>query len=257
MDAIGPDVDVALGRQIALLPACARRARRPSAARWWMPTTRQHPCRAAPPAPRRSRRSRYPSGRGSAAASRSSSTGACRAAGSRENRMRSGSSASASRSRTRGWRTATGPMPVMTSRSGRWPWRTTRRWPSSVFRSACLPRKSATSASTAWASRARAPLRKTSVSWSSNVSWLNQFDDVIVGHGISLLRWRSGGVEHPHDMPPSRFTPSPTLGHSSTLQYTDIDPSQSASVRPLRLDVCDSPEVTISPWCEAFGTGLR
>ena len=28
------------------------------------------------------------------------------------------------RSRTRGWRTATGPMPVMTSRSGRWPCRT-------------------------------------------------------------------------------------------------------------------------------------
>jgi hypothetical protein len=34
-------------------------------------------------------------------------------------------------------------------------------------------------------------------------SWLNQLDDVIVGHGISLLRWRSGGVKHPHDMPPS------------------------------------------------------
>jgi hypothetical protein len=42
----------------------------------------QHPCRAAQPAPRRSRRSRYPSGKGSAAASRSTLTGACRAAGS-------------------------------------------------------------------------------------------------------------------------------------------------------------------------------
>jgi hypothetical protein len=40
-------------------------------------------------------------------------------------------------------------------------------------------------------------------------------DDVIVGHGISLLRWRSGGVKHPHDMPPFRFPPSPTLGDSS------------------------------------------
>jgi len=39
-------------------------------------------------------------------------------------------------------------------------------------------------------------------------SWLNQLDDVIVGHGISLLRWRSGGVKHPHDMPPSRFPTS-------------------------------------------------
>src|SRR5712672_604748 len=47
-------------------------------------------------------------------------------------------------------------------------------------------------------------------------SWLNQLDDVILGHGISLLRWRSGGVKHPHDMPPSRFPTSPTLGDSSS-----------------------------------------
>ena len=38
-----------------------------------------------------------------------------------------------------------------------------------------------------------------------DVSWLNQLDDVIFGHGISLLRWRSGGVKHPHDMPPFRI----------------------------------------------------
>src|ERR1019366_9163958 len=51
-----------------------------------------------------------------------------------------------------------------------------------------------------------------------DVSWLNQLDDVIFGHGISLLRWRSGGVKHPHDMPPFRFPPSPTLGDSSWKQ---------------------------------------
>jgi hypothetical protein len=45
--------------------------------------------------------------------------------------------------------------------------------------------------------------------------WLNQLGDVILGHGISLLRWRSGGVKHPHDMPPSRFLPSPTFSDSS------------------------------------------
>jgi glyoxylase-like metal-dependent hydrolase (beta-lactamase superfamily II) len=48
-------------------------------------------------------------------------------------------------------------------------------------------------------------------------SWLNQFDNVIVGHGISLLEWRSGGVKHPHDMPPSRFGPSPTFANSSEI----------------------------------------
>src|SRR5271165_6751056 len=78
-----------------------------------------------------------------------------------EYRMRAPSVAS--RSRTRGWRTATGPMPVMISRSGRWPWRTTRCWPVSVLRSACFARNSATSASTAWVSSARAPLRRISV----------------------------------------------------------------------------------------------
>jgi hypothetical protein len=51
-------------------------------------------------------------------------------------------------------------------------------------------------------------------------SWLNQMDDVIVGHGISLLRWRSGGVKHPHDMPPSRFPPSPTFSDSSMSSNT-------------------------------------
>jgi hypothetical protein len=49
-----------------------------------------------------------------------------------------------------------------------------------------------------------------------DVSWLNQLDDVIFRHGISLLRWRSGGVKHPHGLPPFRFPPSPTLGDSSS-----------------------------------------
>src|SRR6266852_1073342 len=51
-----------------------------------------------------------------------------------------------------------------------------------------------------------------------DVSWLNQLDDGIFRHGISLLRWRSGGVKHPHDMPPSRFLPSPTSGDSSSCR---------------------------------------
>src|SRR5215467_16322536 len=46
-------------------------------------------------------------------------------------------------------------------------------------------------------------------------SWLNQLEHVSVGPGISLLRWRSGGVKHPHDMPPFRFAPSPTFSDSS------------------------------------------
>src|SRR5262249_13371230 len=45
--------------------------------------------------------------------------------------------------------------------------------------------------------------------------WLGELDDVTVRHGVSLLHWRSGGVEHHHDTPPSPVTPSPTSGHSS------------------------------------------
>jgi hypothetical protein len=66
---------------------------------------------------------------------------------------------SPTRSRTRGQRTPTGPMPVMISRSGKWPWRTSRLRPSSVVSSEYLLSKVATSASTACASSARAPLQ--------------------------------------------------------------------------------------------------
>ena len=45
--------------------------------------------------------------------------------------------------------------------------------------------------------------------------WLGELDHVSVGHGVSLLHWRSGGVEHHHDTPPYPVTPSPTSGHSS------------------------------------------
>src|SRR6516162_6537118 len=34
-------------------------------------------------------------------------------------------------------------------------------------------------------------------------SWLRELENISVGHGVSLLCWRSGGVEHPHDTPPS------------------------------------------------------
>src|SRR5438477_6628433 len=47
--------------------------------------------------------------------------------------------------------------------------------------------------------------------------WLGELDHVTVGHGVSLLHWRSGGVEHHHDTPPYPVTPSPTSGHSSAM----------------------------------------
>src|SRR6266576_4756589 len=49
----------------------------------------------------------------------------------------------------------------------------------------------------------------------SKSSWLGELENVSVGHGVSLLRWRSGGVKHPHDTPPYPFMPSPTFAHGS------------------------------------------
>src|SRR5580658_10088951 len=81
---------------------------------------------------------------------------------------------SPTRSRTRGHRTATAPMPVMISRSGRCPWRTSRRRPSSVNLSVWVLSQAATSASTACPNSVLAPLRKTSVSGSENVpGWVS------------------------------------------------------------------------------------
>src|SRR5450759_3979358 len=55
--------------------------------------------------------------------------------------------------------------------------------------------------------------------------WLRELDDVIVGHGVSLLQWRSGGVEHPHDTPP--YPAAASHGRSATG-------SSHAAMRPSR-----------------------
>src|SRR5208282_1251493 len=120
-----------------------------------------------------------------------------------EKRMRS--PPLASRSRTRGHRTATGPMPVMISRSGRWPWRTSRRWPSSVSLSAWPPRKPATSASTACLNSARAPSRNTSVNGSENVpGW----DSLMILSWVTAYHSFGGEVEASNTPTIRRLTPS-------------------------------------------------
>src|SRR5256885_3273091 len=59
--------------------------------------------------------------------------------------------------------------------------------------------------------------------------WLGELDDVTVRHGVSLLHWRSGGVEHHHDTPPYHVKPSPTSGHSSGRT-----PPQSTRIPPMK-----------------------
>src|SRR6187455_973180 len=49
----------------------------------------------------------------------------------------------------------------------------------------------------------------------SKSSWLGELENVSFGHGVSLLRWRSGASNTPRyaALPP---LPSPTSAHSST-----------------------------------------
>src|ERR1700719_5176613 len=123
-----------------------------------------------------------------------------------EYRMRAPSVAS--RSRTRGWRTATGPIPVMISRSGRWPWRTTRRWPGLQIGMLC-EKLSNLRLDRLGQQRTRAATQDLCEGIGKG-PWLGERDDGTVRHGVSLLHWRSGGVEHHHDTPPYPVTPSPT-----------------------------------------------
>src|SRR5579871_4992523 len=51
-------------------------------------------------------------------------------------------------------------------------------------------------------------------------SWLAELENISLGHGVSLLQWRSGGVEYPHDTPPYPVMPSPTFVHSS-IEFAD------------------------------------
>src|SRR5437764_7328019 len=121
----------------------------------------------------------------------------------------------ASRSRTRGWRTATGPMPVMISRSRK----------TAVTHDALLARLgleigvlceklSNLRFDRLGQQRTRAAAQDLCEGIGKG-PWLGELDDVTVRHGVSLLHWRSGGVEHHHDTPPYPVTPSPTSGHSS------------------------------------------
>src|SRR5437868_6405953 len=45
--------------------------------------------------------------------------------------------------------------------------------------------------------------------------WLKQLDDVSIGHGVSLLCWRSGGANTPTIRRLLPVRPSPTFVHSS------------------------------------------
>src|SRR5262249_1433602 len=141
---------------------------------------------------------------------------------------------------TRGQRTATGPMPVTISRSGKCPWRTNRARPSAVSLSAWSPRKPATSASTACANSARAPLRKISVNGSLKVpGWAS----------LITLSWDTayhsfGGeveaFEHPHVR--RRLTPSSrhqlsriARSHQTQFTFTDCSLPDSLLISVARL----------------------
>jgi hypothetical protein len=77
----------------------------------------------------------------------------------------------------------------------------------------------------------------------SKSSWLAELENVSVGHGVSLLRWRSGGSNNPHDTPPylnsSHWTrpgsqetlPQVILGLIQRVFHRDMVPYLAASAK--------------------------
>ena len=129
---------------------------------------------------------------------------------------------SPTRSRTRGHRTATAPMPVTISRSGRCPWRTSRRRPSSVNLSVWVLSQAATSASTACPNSVLAPLRKTSVSGSENVpGWVSSKTLV----SVTAYHSFGGEVEALNTPTIRRLTPSCRHQLSALAPPPDRQPS--------------------------------
>src|SRR3984885_8140548 len=59
--------------------------------------------------------------------------------------------------------------------------------------------------------------------------WLAELENISLGHGVSLLRWRSGSFEHPHDTPPQPFMPSPTFANSSAPSVVSAIPNCGAA----------------------------
>src|SRR6516162_9092189 len=130
-----------------------------------------------------------------------------------EYRMRSPSPDA--RSRTRGWRTVTGPTPVMMSRSGKWAMAHHALMARLGLEIGMLCEKlSNLRLDRLGQQRSRAAAQDLCQGVGEN-PWLGELDDVTVGHGVSLLHWRSGGVVHHHDSPPYPVSPSPTSRHSS------------------------------------------
>src|SRR3954466_8891452 len=92
--------------------------------------------------------------------------------------------------------------------------------------------------------------------------WLDQLDDIILDHGVSLLRWRSGGLEHPHDTPPHpsrrhqlpRIPPSPAHRASATKRGSTTADHREAGAAHL-LDVASTAETAMAEVVTGDPTG--
>src|SRR5207237_8356956 len=93
-----------------------------------------------------------------------------------------------------------------------------------------LPPATAPGASIAWASRARSVAQHLGKRVGER-PWLKQLHDVSIGHGVSLLCWRSGGVNTPTIRRLHPVRPSPTFAHSSPVisrchrRFAEHDPA--------------------------------
>src|SRR5262249_27926730 len=70
-------------------------------------------------------------------------------------------------------------------------------------------------------------------------SWLRELQNISLSHGVSLLCWRSGGVEHLHDTPPypsrrHQLSPIAPPPHLKLYPFCPLKPASSRSGQPQR-----------------------
>ena len=150
--------------------------------------------------------------------------------------------ASLPRSRTPGTLTGTAPIPVITSRSGRWPCRTDRAPPSSVRFPEWASSNTERSASTACWIRSRPSARGMSVSGSAeNPCGSGKAVRVVVVRWHILFSARMAAPQQRHDMPPIRghhrlSTISPRMAGKFGVYITDPPISYALQQRQTDVD---------------------
>src|SRR5438874_8966554 len=81
--------------------------------------------------------------------------------------------------------------------------------------------------------------------------WLKQLDDVSIGHGVSLLCWRSGGANTPTIRRLHPVSPSPTFAHSSPPKVISATAAATTAAALMLVNAAGRPKASAGRPCQA------